>query len=155
MVPNLQRLLSQNGMPNCCNFENLSTRNYLKETNNRGTLTYIYAQAISRLRILYLHHFDGAPTNFCAGKRRKNVEITLNLDFIISGVSMLYLLRPPTVSIAKLVLLVRFTLLLYIVDLQLTTLLLMSTVDDYKFYAKLHLVAQLITLDLIEKSDLV
>ena len=47
------------------------------------------------------------------------------------------------------------SLLLCIVGLQLTTLLLMSTVDAQRFYAKLHLVAQLITLDLIEKSHLV
>ena len=41
------------------------------------------------------------------------------------------------------------------VGLQLTTLLLLSTVDAQRFYAKLHLVAQLITLDPIEKSNLV
>ena len=44
------------------------------------------------------------------------------------------------------------TLLLCIVGLQLTTLLQVSTVDAQRFYAKLHLVAQLITLDLIEKK---
>ena len=50
---------------------------------------------------------------------------------------------------------VECTLLLCIVGLQLTTLLLVSTADAQRFYAKLHLVAQLITLDFIEKSNLV
>ena len=50
--------------------------------------------------------------------------------------------------------LLHLALLLSIVGLQLTTLLLVSTVDAYRFYAKLNLVAQINTLDLIEKSNL-